>query len=91
MLEVDVDHLDAQLPVLLEELLTGGGAVAIRQAFTPDDIDEARRLIVHYSSTDEEKITHFHGAHEDQVHLQRGCGTSSTRARSSSGWCSTRW
>jgi ectoine hydroxylase-related dioxygenase (phytanoyl-CoA dioxygenase family) len=71
MLEVDVDHLDAQLPVLLDELLTGGGSVVIRQAFTPDDIGEARRLIMDYSSTDEEKITHFHGAHEDQIHLQR--------------------
>jgi ectoine hydroxylase-related dioxygenase (phytanoyl-CoA dioxygenase family) len=71
MLEVDVDHLDAQLPVLLDELLAGGGAVAIRQAFSPDDIGEARRLIMEYSSTDQERITHFHGAHEDQVHLQR--------------------
>ena len=49
MLEVDVDHLEAQLPVLLDELLTGGGAVAIRQAFAPEEIAEARRLITHYS------------------------------------------
>jgi ectoine hydroxylase-related dioxygenase (phytanoyl-CoA dioxygenase family) len=71
MLEVDVDHVETQLPVLLDELLTGGGAVAIRRAFPPGDIAEARGLIMHYSSTEDDKITHFHGAHEDQVHLQR--------------------
>jgi ectoine hydroxylase-related dioxygenase (phytanoyl-CoA dioxygenase family) len=71
MLEVDLDRLDAQLPELLDELLTGGGAVAIRQAFPPEEIAEARRLIMHYSSTQDDKVTHFHGAHEDQVHLQR--------------------
>jgi ectoine hydroxylase-related dioxygenase (phytanoyl-CoA dioxygenase family) len=71
MLEVDADHLEAQLPVLLDELLTGGGAVALRQAFPPAEIAEARRLITHYSSTEDDKVTHFHGAHEDQVHLQR--------------------
>jgi ectoine hydroxylase-related dioxygenase (phytanoyl-CoA dioxygenase family) len=59
------------LPLLLDELLTGGGAVALRQAFPPEEIAEARRLITHYSSTEDDKVTHFHGAHEDQVHLQR--------------------
>ena len=71
MLEVDVDNLEAQLPVLLDEMLTGGGALVIRQAFEPADIAEARRLIMHHSSTQDDKVTHFHGAHEDQVHLQR--------------------
>jgi ectoine hydroxylase-related dioxygenase (phytanoyl-CoA dioxygenase family) len=71
MLDVDVDQLEAQLPAILDELLTGGGAVAIRQLFPPEEIAEARRLITHYSSTEADKVTHFHGAHEDQVHLQR--------------------
>jgi ectoine hydroxylase-related dioxygenase (phytanoyl-CoA dioxygenase family) len=71
MLEVDLTDLDAQLPVLLEELLTGGGALAIRGAFPPQEIAEARALIMHYSSTEDDKVTHFHGAHEDQVGLQR--------------------
>lgn len=71
MLEVDVVNLEAQLPTLLDELLTGGGAVVIRGAFPSTDIVEARRLIMEYSSTDADKVTHFHGAHEDQVHLQR--------------------
>ena len=71
MLDVDVDQLESQLPAILDELLTGGGAVAIRQLFPPEEIAEARRLITHYSSTEDDKVTHFHGAHEDQVHLQR--------------------
>jgi ectoine hydroxylase-related dioxygenase (phytanoyl-CoA dioxygenase family) len=71
MLEVDLTELDAQLPVLLDELLTGGGALAIRGAFPPHEIAEARALIMHYSSTEGDKVTHFHGAHEDQVDLQR--------------------
>jgi ectoine hydroxylase-related dioxygenase (phytanoyl-CoA dioxygenase family) len=71
MLEVDVRNLDAQLPLLLDELLTGGGALVIRSAFPPEEIAEARALIMHYSATEADKVTHFHGAHEDQVHLQR--------------------
>jgi ectoine hydroxylase-related dioxygenase (phytanoyl-CoA dioxygenase family) len=71
MLEVDLTDLEAQLPVLLDELLTGGGALAIRGAFPPHEIAEARALIMHYSSTESDKVTHFHGAHEDQVGLQR--------------------
>jgi ectoine hydroxylase-related dioxygenase (phytanoyl-CoA dioxygenase family) len=71
MLDVDVAHLDAQLPLLLDELLAGGGALVIRGAFPPEEIAEARSLIMHYSSTEEDKVTHFHGAHEGEVHLQR--------------------
>jgi ectoine hydroxylase-related dioxygenase (phytanoyl-CoA dioxygenase family) len=71
MLEVDVANLEAQLPTLLDELLTGGGVIVIRDAFPPAEIADARRLIMEYSSTQDDKITHFHGAHEDQVHLQR--------------------
>jgi ectoine hydroxylase-related dioxygenase (phytanoyl-CoA dioxygenase family) len=71
MLCVDVENLENQLPVLLEELLTGGAAVLIENAFAPEEIAEARDLIMRYSSTEEDKVTHFHGAHEDQVHLQR--------------------
>ena len=35
MFEVDVDNLDDQLEEIIDELLTGGGAIVIRQAFTP--------------------------------------------------------
>ena len=41
MPEVDVDDLDEQMPELIAELLTGAGAIALRQAFPADEIDEA--------------------------------------------------
>ncbi len=56
---------------LVDELLSGAGAVLIEQAFTPDDVAEANRIIVHHSSAEPDKVTHFHGAHEDQISLQR--------------------
>jgi len=71
LLEVDVEYLSTQLPDLIEELLTGQGAIAIRQAFSPADIAEARELIMFYSSTEPDKETHFQGASTDKLHLQR--------------------
>ena len=71
MLEVDLDQLDDQLSDLLDELLTGSGAVVIRRALTPRQTAEARRIIMHLSSTESDKETHFHGGHEDEIHLQR--------------------
>ncbi len=71
MRPVDVDQLEEQLPELVTELLTGSGAVVLRQAFPPADVAEARALIMGYSSTEGDKVTHFHGGHEDQVGLQR--------------------
>lgn len=71
MLEVDVDRLDEQLPDLIGELLTGAGAIVIRQAFAADEVAEARRLIHHYSEVEGDKETHFQGANPDTLHLQR--------------------
>lgn len=71
LLEVDVHNLDEQMPDLLAELLTGAGAIVIRQAFPADEIAEARRLIHHYSDTEGDKETHFQGANADTIHLQR--------------------
>lgn len=71
LLEVDVHDLDTQMPELLNELLTGTGAIVIRQAFSAAEIAEARRLIHHYSDTEGDKETHFQGANADSIHLQR--------------------
>ena len=71
LLAVELDRLDEQLPDILEELLTGSGAVVIRQALTPDQTAEARRLVLQYSESEADRETHFHGGHRDQVHLQR--------------------
>jgi len=70
MFEVDTERLDDQLEEIIDELLTGAGAVVIRQAFSPVQISEARELIMAYSA-DEERETHFVGGSLDKVHLQR--------------------
>jgi ectoine hydroxylase-related dioxygenase (phytanoyl-CoA dioxygenase family) len=70
MFEVDVSRLDEQLPEIIEEFIDGAGAVVIRNAFSDDEVAEARRLIMAYSA-DEDKETHFQGANRDKLHLQR--------------------
>ena len=70
MFNVDVDRIDEQLERIVDELLTGGGAVAIRGAFDHNDVHEARELIMEYSK-ETDKETHFQGANEDTIHLQR--------------------
>ena len=70
MFEVDVDALDEQMESIIDELLCGPGAVVIRGAFSPEEVTTARDLIMKYSA-DEDRETHFQGANEDQLHLQR--------------------
>ena len=60
-----------RLPELVDALLRGAGAVFIEQAFSPADVAEANRIIVEHSEREASKVTHFHGAHEDQISLQR--------------------
>lgn len=71
MMEIDAENLDAQLPDLLEELLTGTGAIILRQAFDADVVAEARALIHHYTAEEDDKETHFLGASTDELNLQR--------------------
>jgi len=70
MLAVDAANLEAQLPEIIEEFISGPGAVILKDAFTPDQVADARRLIMEYSA-DEDKETHFQGANQDRMHLQR--------------------
>jgi len=70
MLEVKPEAIDDQLSSIIDELLTGEGAVIIRSAFDADLVAQARRLIHEYSA-DEAKETHFQGANKDKLHLQR--------------------
>ncbi len=53
------------------ELLDGRGYVILPQVFTPDEIAEARAIIMRESDRAAPKLTHFHGHHADKVHLQR--------------------
>jgi len=69
--EVDVDRLDEDLDSIVEELLTGSGAVVIRQGFDAATIAEARALIMEHSSEQDAKVTHFQGANADKLSLQR--------------------
>ena len=71
MMEIDAANLDTQLPELLEELLTGRGAIILRQAFDADVVAEARALIHHYTAEEDDKETHFLGASTDELNLQR--------------------
>ncbi len=70
MFEVDVTKLDEQMEQIIDELLTGAGAVVIRHAFDAEAVQDARELIMGYSK-DRDKETHFQGANEDKLHLQR--------------------
>ena len=58
---------------IIEELLNGGGAVAISGLFTPQDIAEARAIVMAHSENEGEKVTHFQGAaeQESKISLQR--------------------
>ncbi len=70
MLEVDTRRIDEQLDEIIEELLNGEGAVAIRNAFDAAAVADARALIMEHSA-DPDKETHFQGANADTIHLQR--------------------
>ncbi len=71
MLTVDAKTID---PVAIcKELSQGGGAVKIKGLFTPDQIADARAIIMAHSNAEVEKVTHFQGqAMEDgRANLQR--------------------
>ncbi|MGJ5618182.1 phytanoyl-CoA dioxygenase family protein [Sulfitobacter sp. MF3-043] len=59
--------------VIVDELLNGGGAVKISGLFTPEQIAEARAIIMEHSEQNAEKVTHFQGAAEQEgkINLQR--------------------
>jgi ectoine hydroxylase-related dioxygenase (phytanoyl-CoA dioxygenase family) len=63
---VDIDEI-------VQELLNGEGAVLISGLFTPDQIGEARAIIMKHSEQAAEKVTHFQGAAEAEgtISLQR--------------------
>ena len=70
MFEVNRQELDNQLEDIIDELLTGAGAVVIRQAFDPAAVANAREIIME-ESAEVDKETHFQGANKDKMHLQR--------------------
>ena len=63
---VDVD-------AIVDALLHGDGAVLIAGLFTPDQVAEARAIIMRHSEAASDKVTHFQGAAEADgtISLQR--------------------
>ena len=70
MLEIDATQITDQLDAIIDELLSGTGAVALRGAFDAATVDLARSTIMDHS-VDANKETHFQGANADTIHLQR--------------------
>ncbi len=68
---LSADEVASRLEEIVEILLTGFGAVRISAGFGADDIAEARRLLMHYSDGEGDKVTHFQGANSDKLNLQR--------------------
>lgn len=62
---------DTEIQKCVDDMLDGPGYVILPQVFTPEEIAEARNLVMEYSSGADSKVTHFHGHHEDRIHLQR--------------------
>ncbi|WP_375570881.1 phytanoyl-CoA dioxygenase family protein [Ahrensia marina] len=65
------DTLDVD--AIVQELLNGEGAVLISGLFTPEQIADARAIIMEHSEQAADKVTHFQGAAEAEgtISLQR--------------------
>lgn len=63
----------AKPDAVVDELLNGGGAVKISGLFSPEQIAEARAVVMAHSEQESEKVTHFQGAaaEEGKINLQR--------------------
>ncbi len=70
MREITASDVEHKLDDLLDEFLTGSGVLVLRDAFTPEQVAQARSLIMSYSD-EADKATHFQGANADKLHLQR--------------------
>ena len=64
---------NADPATIVDELLKGAGAVRLTGLFTPEEIAEARAIIMAESDQEAEKVTHFQGAAEESgtLNLQR--------------------
>jgi ectoine hydroxylase-related dioxygenase (phytanoyl-CoA dioxygenase family) len=61
----------AQIQVWIDEMLHGKGYFILPQVFTPEEIAEARQIIMDDSNRAAPKVTHFQGQNQDKLHLQR--------------------
>ena len=54
----------------IDSLINGPGYFLVPSVFISDEVAEARAIIDHHSQ-DAQAATHFHGEHQDKIHLQR--------------------
>lgn len=54
-----------------EELLNGKGYIMLPGVFSADDIENANDIINYCIASEEQKVTHFQGANQDKIHLQK--------------------
>ncbi|MEM1361082.1 MAG: phytanoyl-CoA dioxygenase family protein [Pseudomonadota bacterium] len=54
---------------IIDELLSGAGAVRLTGLFTPEQIASARKVIMDHSNREAETVTHFQGAAEEEGKL----------------------
>jgi len=66
-----VTNTTDQLDDLITEFIDGSGVLVIPQAFSADQIAQARQIIMEESDTNAETATHFQGAAADGIVLQR--------------------
>ena len=62
---------DSEIQSYVSELIDGNGYFVLPQVFTPSEITTARDLVMQYSEQADNRVTHFHGHHQDRIHLQR--------------------
>lgn len=65
------DAVEGRLDEIIETLLRGVGAVQIVGCYRPDEISQARALLMKYSEVEGDKVTHFQGAEPEKRSLQR--------------------
>jgi ectoine hydroxylase-related dioxygenase (phytanoyl-CoA dioxygenase family) len=64
---------DYAVDAIVSALLDGDGAVTIKGLFTPEDISEAREIVMRHSESEAPKATHFQGdaSRQGRLDLQR--------------------
>jgi ectoine hydroxylase-related dioxygenase (phytanoyl-CoA dioxygenase family) len=70
-LMVRPDEVGSRLAEILQELLSGFGAIVIGQAVDAEDISDQRDRLIELSTHEDDKVTHFQGTNIENLHLQR--------------------
>ena len=66
----DAKNWNTHAKAAIEALLEGPGYYLVEGVFSDDEVAEANRIVNAHSDA-AQAATHFHGSHEDKIHLQR--------------------